>query len=328
MNDWIIQTKHLTRDFKTARNPNGSTGGANGTIRAVDHLDLEIPPGIVFGFLGPNGSGKTTTIRLLLGLLEPTQGQAEVFGFDTRTQASAIRERTGALLEHTGLYERLSAEDNLDFYGRVARLPAHQRRARIQELFEHFGLWERRKETAGGWSRGMKQKLAVARALIHSPRLIFLDEPTAGLDPLAAAALRDDLARLASDHRVTVFLTTHNLTEAEKLCEQVAVIRSGRLLAVGAPDQLRGQHSSTQVEIVGRGFTPELVAQIRARSEITGVRLEDGRLVLEPRQGAELAPIITQLVLGGAQIEEICKNKASLEEIFLDLVEDETKEAA
>jgi ABC-2 type transport system ATP-binding protein len=191
MNRIAIHTDDLTRDFKT--------------VRAVDALSLDVPPGILFGFLGPNGSGKTTTIRLLLGLLEPTAGKAEVLGFDTRTRADDIRARVGALLEHPGLYERLSAEDNLEFYGRAWRLPASERGARIKELLSNVGLWERRKEPVGTWSRGMKQKLAVARALLHRPPLIFLDEPTAGLDPVAAAELRQDLAQFggaAGRHRL------------------------------------------------------------------------------------------------------------------------------
>ncbi len=333
MSQILIRMQDLTRDFEAVRTPNGAAGfrdnGSNGSqpglIRAVDHLNLEIEQGTVFGFLGPNGSGKTTTIRLLLGLLEPTQGSAAVFGYDTRTQAAAIRERTGALLEHTGLYERLSAEDNLEFYGRVARIPTRERQARIQELLTHFDLWERRKETAGTWSRGMKQKLAIARALLHRPKLIFLDEPTAGLDPLAAAALRNDLAELASDHQVTIFLTTHNLTDAEKLCDQVSVIRNGKLLATGAPDQLRGQKDTLQVEVHGSGFTPELLTQLRTRQEIAALRVERDSLKLDLHQNAEVSPIVSQLVMGGARVEEVSRSKASLEEIFIDLVEDETK---
>ena len=176
MSEIAICTENLTCDFDT--------------VRAVDCLSLKVPQGIVFGFLGPNGAGKTTMIRLLLGLLEPTDGWAEALGFDTRTQTGAIRERAGALLEHHGLYERLSAEDNLEFYGRINRVPKAERQARIKELLTDLGPWERRKERVGTWSRGMKQKLAVARALLHRPPLIFLDEPTAGLDPIAAAALR------------------------------------------------------------------------------------------------------------------------------------------
>jgi ABC-2 type transport system ATP-binding protein len=316
MNGTLIRTDHLTRDFTTT---------SKGRIRAVDHLSLEIPSGIVFGFLGPNGSGKTTTIRLLLGLLEPTEGRAEVFGYDTRTQSAQIREQTGALLEHTGLYERLTAEDNLEFYGRVYHIPNDRRQARIRELLENMGLWERRKEVVGGWSRGMKQKLAVARALMHNPKLIFLDEPTSGLDPVAAAALRDDLARLVSDFQVTVFLTTHNLTDAEKLCQQVAVIRTGKLLALGAPQELAQRDESTQAEIYGQGFTPTLLEQVRARPEVTSLGEVNNHLVLTVRQGTGLAPIVTQLVMGGAQLEEVRKNKASLEEVFLDLVDEESK---
>jgi ABC-2 type transport system ATP-binding protein len=309
MNNPIIHIQDLTRDFNT--------------VRAVDHLSLDIPPGIVFGFLGPNGSGKTTTIRLLLGLLEPTHGSASVFGFDTRGEAVKIREQTGALLEHSGLYERLSAEDNLDFYGRVYHLPTRQRQARIKELLEHMGLWERRKETVGNWSRGMKQKLAIARALVHQPRLVFLDEPTAGLDPVAAAALREDLARLVSDFQATVFLTTHNLAEAERLCQQVAVIRSGKLLAVGAPASLRERDGSSQVEIYGRGFGAALLERLREHPQVTALRQNNDHIVLDMNAKADVAPLLSLLIGGGAQVEEVRKNRATLEDIFLELVENE-----
>jgi ABC-2 type transport system ATP-binding protein len=168
--DLAIHTRDLTRDF--------------GALRAVDELSLDVPTGVIFGFLGPNGSGKTTTIRLLLGLLEPTAGVADVLGHDTRTDAGAIRERCGALLEHPGLYERMTAQDNLDFYARVWRLSSVERQARVRELLTGLDLWERRREIVGAWSRGMKQKLAVARTLLHRPALVFLAEPT----PLQARA--------------------------------------------------------------------------------------------------------------------------------------------
>ena len=153
MTETAIRIENLTRDFET--------------VRAVDGLSLEVPSGIIFGFLGPNGAGKTTTINLLLGLLEPTSGRAEVLGFDTRTQADEVRTRAGALLEHSGVYEQLSAEDNLEFYGRIWRLPASERQARIKELLTHMGVWERRKERVGTWSKGMKQKLALAARAGH-----------------------------------------------------------------------------------------------------------------------------------------------------------------
>jgi ABC-2 type transport system ATP-binding protein len=309
MTNIAIHTQGLTRDFDT--------------VRAVDALSFEVPVGIVFGFLGPNGSGKTTTIRLLLGLLESTGGRASVLGFDTRTQADAIRQRSGALLEHAGLYERLSAEDNLEFYGRVWHLSSAERRARITELLTHLGLWERRKEIVKGWSRGMKQKLAVARALLHRPDLLFLDEPTAGLDPVAAAALREDLAMLAAREGVTVFLTTHNLGEAEKLCARVAVIRQGRLLAMGHPDELRTRRGSAQIEIVGRGFDEAALAALRARPEVTAVEMRNGHLSIGLQDEAGASPLVGLLVSAGAQIEEVRKGKTSLEDVFLTLVRED-----
>jgi ABC-2 type transport system ATP-binding protein len=216
-----IQTNLLTRSF--------------GTLKAVDRLTLSVPRGTVFGFLGPNGSGKTTTIRLLLGLLDADEGRAEVLGYDTVEQADEVRARCGALLEHHGLYERLSAAENLDYYGRIWHMSKAERGLRIRELLEPLGLYERREEPIGRWSRGMKQKLAVARTLMHHPELVFLDEPTAGLDPVASAALREDLAMLAEQEGVTIFLTTHNLAEADKLCNQVAVINHGQLAGPRQP---------------------------------------------------------------------------------------------
>lgn len=302
-----IRTQNLKRDF--------------GTVRAVDNLSLEVPRGIVFGFLGANGSGKTTTIRLLLGLLEPTGGRAEVLGFDTRSHAHEIRRRTGALLEHPGLYERLSAEDNLEFYGRVWHLPTAKRRSRIKELLGNLGLWQRRHESVGQWSRGMKQKLAVARAMLHSPPLIFLDEPTAGLDPVAAAALRDELQATVAREGVTVFLTTHNLAEAEKLCQKTGVIRQGKLLAVGTPDELRASAGSPRIEVTGHGFTPDLLAWLRSQSSVSAAQLQGDRLTIVLHRRTSAAPLVNVMVRSGVQIEEVRKGSASLEEVFLNLIE-------
>jgi len=308
-NHTAIHIENLTRDF--------------GKVRALDGLSLDVPAGIIFGFLGPNGAGKTTTLNLLLGLLEPTAGHAAVLGFDTRTQADEVRARSGALLEHPGLYEQLSAEDNLEFYGRVYRLPVAERRARIQELLTHMGLWERRKDSAGKWSKGMKQKLALARALLHRPSLIFLDEPTAGLDVQAAVAVRDDLASLAAREGVTVFLTTHNMTEAEKLCGRVAVIRQGRLVALGNPDELRARAGGPHVEIVGRGFTTAVLAQLRAQPVVAAAEMNNEHLSIELHSETDTAPLVGLLVGMGVQVAEVRRGKASLEEVFLTLMEEE-----
>ena len=307
MTPYALRTTQLTRDFAS--------------VRAVDGISLEVAPGTVFGFLGPNGAGKTTTIRLLLGLLEPTSGQAEVLGFNVRSQADEIRARCGALLEHNGIYERLSAYDNLDFYAKIWRMSAPERQARIKELLTNLDLWDRRDETAGNWSRGMKQKLAVARALLHRPALVFLDEPTAGLDPIASAALRDDLANLAQSEGVTIFLTTHNLTEAEKLCAQVGVIRQGKLIAAGSPDELRRTSGQPRLEISGSGFSEPALGAIRALPAVSAVHNGAGQIVVEFHQSSSSAPIVTLLVQAGAQIEEVRKGKADLEQAFLSLLE-------
>jgi ABC-2 type transport system ATP-binding protein len=305
VNTPAIQAEGLVRDF--------------GPIRALDHLSLEVPTGIVFGFLGPNGAGKTTAIRAFLGLVEPTSGTARVLGFDTRRESDRIRERSGALLEHNGIYERLSAEQNLDFAGRVWRMAAGERRARTRELLEQFGLWDRRAEPAGKWSRGMKQKLAVARAVFHRPPLVFLDEPTAGLDPVASAALREDLASLSSGQGVTIFLTTHNLVEAERLCDLVGVIRRGKLAALGPPESLRPNDSSL-VRITGSAIDEDAADAAREVAGVESASLQDGGLDLRLGEGASVAPVVAMLVARGVGIEEVRRNRQTLEETFLELV--------
>jgi ABC-2 type transport system ATP-binding protein len=296
---------------------------AFGSTRAVDELSIEVPRGIIFGFLGPNGAGKTTTINLLLGLLEPTDGRAEVLGRDPWTDGDAVRSQTGAVLEHNGVYEHLSAEDNLEFYARAWRLPAAERGERIRELLTRMDLWDRRREQAGTWSRGMQQRLALARALLHRPPLVFLDEPTAGLDVMAATAVRDDLGELVGQDGTTIFLTTHNMAEAERLCSLVAVIRAGRLVAHGSPTELRARTGAPRVEILGRGFDDAQLAELRTRSEVLAVEHMDGHLTVELAERAEVGPLVSALVAGGAQIEEVRRGQASLEEVFVTLMEEE-----
>jgi len=311
MPESTIHTEHLCRSF--------------GRIAAVDDLSIDVPSGIVFGFLGPNGAGKTTTIHLLLGLLEPTQGQARVLGFDTRSQADEIRARSGALLEFSGLYERMSAEDNLDLYGRIYRMPGPERKARVKELLTHLDLWDRRKDKVGKWSRGMKQKLAVARALFHHPPLIFLDEPTAGFDPVAAAALHADLTSLVTREGVTVFMNTHNLAEAEKLCSQVGVIRNGKLVTIGNPKELHSSKGGQKVEIIGRDFNEHILTALQARPEVKRVELQINRLLFELGADGKVGPLVTLIIQSGGEVEEIRRTGTSLEDLFLALMKEENK---
>jgi ABC-2 type transport system ATP-binding protein len=309
MSNPAIRAVDLVRDF--------------GPVRALDHLTLEIPSGVVFGFLGPNGAGKTTAIRVFLGLVEPTAGSAQVLGFDVKTESARIRARSGALLEHSGLYERLTAAQNLEFAGRVWHMSATDRRARAKELLDQFGLWDRRDQPVSQWSRGMKQKLAVARAVFHRPPLVFLDEPTAGLDPVASAALRDDLGKLASAQGVTIFLTTHNLTEAERLCGLVGVIRKGKLVAHGPPRELRTGDASV-VRIVSSAVDAITVDALRSLDGVADARLTETGLEVRMVRNASAAPLVALLVARGVEIEEMRRERPTLEETFLELVTTET----
>jgi len=305
MNSTAISIDQLKKEF--------------GPVTALEDLSLDIPTGSIFGFLGPNGAGKTTTIRLLLGLLQPTAGSVKVLGYDSQTQADQIRAETGALLEHTGIYEQISAEDNLTFYGRAFRMPEADRKERIRALLTDMGLWERRGDRAGSWSRGMKQKLALARALLHRPRLVLLDEPTASLDVQSAVAIREDLQTLAEKEEVTIFLTTHNMEEAEKLCDQIAVIKAGKLVAQGKPDELKAQASGIRIEIAGRGFNDQILDLIRSNSRVAGIELQNNHLVIDLAVNSDPAELVNILVSNGAQIEEVLRTRASLEEVFLKL---------
>jgi ABC-2 type transport system ATP-binding protein len=309
MDSYAIRTERLTKRF--------------GATTALDSVSLEIPQGIVYGLLGPNGAGKTTMIRLLLGLIEPSDGTAEVLGYGTETRADTVRSLCGTLLEHTGVYERLTVRDNLEYAGKIWRLPAKERRARIDTLLEKFELSNRQNEQAGKLSKGMKQKLAIARAILHRPRLVFLDEPTSALDAVAAAALREDIASLAREEGVSVFLTTHNLTEAERLCARVGVIRSGRLIYDGTPDELRSGGGRTRIEIAAEGLGERLLEELSAVVPgILATERRNGGFTVEGSPGLKAASVVRFLVERGVEVEEVKKVQASLEEAFLELLKE------
>jgi ABC-2 type transport system ATP-binding protein len=308
MTDYAIKTSNLSKDF--------------GSVLAVDDLTIQVPAGIVFGFLGQNGAGKTTTIHLLLGLVAPTKGEAQVLGYQVNGQADQIRERTGVLLEYKGLYERLTALDNLEYFGRIWHLPAAERQERNRELLTHFDLWDRRNDKVVDFSKGMKAKLAVARTLIHRPPLIFLDEPTEGLDPVAAVSLRDDLVRLASKEKVTVFLTSHNMPEVEKICSQIGIIRKGRLIAFGRPGDISSD-KRIQAEVFGRGLDEAILVSVRKMPEVLDAALVGDHLLLDLAQEDDLSKVVTEIVRQGAQVGEVKRVKQSLEEAYVQLMEEE-----
>jgi len=312
MSSYAIKLDGLTRDF--------------GAVRALDGVSLQIPRGQIFGLLGANGAGKTTTFHILLGLLDPSAGRATVFELDSTTHGQQIRERCGVLLEHHGLYERLNALDNLRYYGRIHNMPADQIHTRSQELLQHFDLWNRRTDPVKTFSKGMKQKLAIARAVLHQPDLLLLDEPTASLDPMASMGVRDDLLRLAGDEGMTVVLNTHNLPEAEKLCDQVGVLRAGKLLRVGPLTAVRGGEQA-RVEISGSQFTPALLDQLRGQGY--AVTMQNGAIGVDlTEQEADATPIIQTIIDCGGRIHEVRRSQASLEAVFLELMEaaqDETE---
>ena len=303
-----ITTQNLTRDY--------------GEVRALDRLSIEVPAGTIFGLLGPNAAGKTTVIRLLLGLVEPTEGEGTVLGFNIRKHGDEIRRRTGALFGHPGLYERLSAYDNLDYFARIWRMPEVSRRVRIETLMRHFGLWERRYEIVGAWGRGMQQKLAIARTLLHQPPVVFFDEPTAGLDTMAAAALRKELAALSRSEGVTIFLTTHNLAEAEQLCDSVGLMREGKLLTVGSPADLRRHSQSPQLEILGRGIDEDVLALLRKRPEVEAAHATEGSLLIDLSGDVDTSPLVSLLVESGVDVQEVRRRTTTLESTFLALMEE------
>jgi ABC-2 type transport system ATP-binding protein len=219
-----------------------------GGVTALDDLSFSVAPGIVFGFLGPNGAGKTTTLHVLLGMLRREAGRVSVLGVDPSLDGGDVRRRSGALLEHTGLYEQLTAEENLRFYGRAYGLSDDECEGRVEALLTELELRARGRERVGTWSKGMKQRLAIARAMVARPELLFLDEPTSGLDVAGSVDVRRAIAALAHGAGVTVFLTTHNMSEAEALCDDVAIVRSGRVVFQGSPAEARIAAASPDLE--------------------------------------------------------------------------------
>ncbi|MFP5341387.1 MAG: ABC transporter ATP-binding protein [Candidatus Limnocylindria bacterium] len=287
---------------------------------AVRDMDLEVHRGEVLGLLGPNGAGKTTTVRLLTALIEPSEGSATIDGLDVRTRADDVRARVGILTETPGLYDKLSATANLDFFGRLYGLPADVRSEGIERYLRLFGLWERRGDVAGTFSKGMKQKLAIARALLHDPAVVFLDEPTAALDPEAAFVVREAIEALRRGGR-TIVLATHNLDEADRLCDRIAFVRGG-LVRVDSPARLRGAHGPGRLTVrLAAPVAPGLADVASAVPGVVSVAATDGLLAVEAPEPAAVAPgVVRALVGAGADVVEVRVEQHTLESIYFEVM--------
>jgi len=305
----VIQISSLTRRF--------------GEKNAVDELTLDVHAGEIFGFLGHNGAGKTTTVRLLNGVIEPTSGNARVLGLDPQAEGPALRARTGVLTETPSLDERLTARDNLSFYAVLYNVPDADVKQRVQAMLEEFDLADRADEKVGGYSKGMKQRLALARALLHKPEVLFLDEPTAALDPVATRAVNELVENLARREGCTVFICTHNLVEAQRMCDRVAVMEHGKLVALGTPEELTRQYvkrldvdlevDPAQTELALRAIRnlPQLV--------ISPVKQEKDLLTMTLAGRAAIPELVSALYQQGLRIYRLAPQEANLEEVYFAL---------
>lgn len=299
----MLKTKGLTKRF--------------GDKLAVDGLTLEVESGEVFGFLGPNGAGKTTTIRMLAALIEPSEGSAWVCDQKLGTQDNAIRSTVGILTESPGLYDRLAVARNLEFFAElydVRDIPGQ-----VEKYLRMLGLWEKRHEPAGTLSKGMRQKLAIARALLHEPQVLLLDEPTSSLDPEAARMVREFLASLKQDRR-TIFLCTHNLDEADRLCDRIAVFNT-QLLALDTPTALRRKLYGRAVVFHLARSEPRFAEILESFDFVHGVQAMDNKLLvtLESPE-TQNPPLVRALVQAGAEVQFVGEVRRSLEDVYLRLV--------
>ncbi len=316
-----IEVEGLRRTYRTTT---GTLRRKTKRIEAVRGIDFAVGEGELFGLLGPNGAGKTTTIKMLITLLIPTAGVARVLGLDVVKEAREVRKRIGYVFGgERGVYERLSGYDNLRYFAELYGVPPKEQKRRIEELLELVGLAGREHERAEGYSRGMKQRLHVARGLLHDPEVLFLDEPTIGLDPVGAREVRATIASLTAAGK-TVLLTTHYMFEADALCDRIAVISQGSIVAEGTPTDLkRGVAEGTVVEVEVFGVAGEAVERVRTLIGVAAVAIEEREqaqvLVVQTRPGVEL----TQAILGcldGADVGRISQREPTLEDAYVALV--------
>ena len=301
-----IDARNLTRIF--------------GDTTAVDNISFSVGEGEIFGLLGPNGAGKTTTIRMLCCLISPTSGSAIIGGYDItdREGAMNIRRMIGLVPDNVGLYETLSVYDNLEFFGKMYELQDRQRRENIEKYLKLVDLWDKRDRAIGSFSKGMKQKVAIVRALIHDPKVLLMDEPTVNLDPEAAKGIRDLILRLRKDGR-TVLINTHNLDEAQRICDRIGVLKT-KLIAVDTPQNLERAISGTQTVVVLEEVNDDILSAIKAVNP-KDIKRDGNKLIIDVSDPEKETPvIINAIVSAGGKVISANRIGASLEEVYLKLV--------
>jgi len=299
-----------------------------GSLIAVDHLSFKVEEGEVFGLLGPNGAGKTTTVRMLACLISPSEGSAKVGGYDIVRNPLEVRQIVGILTENPSLYERLTAYENMDFFAEAYGLSnAQEKRNRIRELLEFFELWDRRNDKVATFSKGMKQKLAIARALVHKPLILFLDEPTTGLDPESSKEVRDLIERLSRHEKRTILLCTHRLEDAEKLCSRVMIINRGKSVIVGTPDELRDRIAGQPtLQVTLAKLDQKVIEVVKELDFVRVVNVDEStsRLIITLDDIQSTTPdVIRSIVYAGGMIISVNVLRPSLEEAYLRLVRGE-----
>jgi len=306
----MIEVKNLTKKF--------------GDITAVDDISFHVDEGEIFGFLGPNGAGKTTTIRMLCCLISKTSGEAKIAGYQIGNSNNSLKIRRiiGLVPDNVGLYEELSAYDNLDYYGKLYECTEKQRRENIEYFLKMLGLWDKRNLSVGDFSKGMKQKVAIARALIHNPKLLFLDEPTVNLDPEYSKVVRDFILGLKKEGK-TIFLNTHNLDEAQRICDRIGIIKT-RLLTVNTPEQLEKSVFGNKIVIQLEEINESILAAVK-NLKPKNLAVEGNKIIIDAADPLKESPtFVKAIVSAGGNVQFVAKLNPDLEETYLKIVK-ETK---
>ncbi len=305
----MIEVKNLTKKF--------------GDITAVDNLSFQVDKGEIFGLLGPNGAGKTTTIRILCCLISQTSGEAKIDGYKIGDNANSLKVRKiiGLVPDNVGLYEELSAHENLDYYGRLYECTEKQRKEGIEYFLKMLGLWDKRNFAVGDFSKGMKQKVAIARALIHNPKLLFLDEPTVNLDPEYSKVVRDIILGLKKEGK-TIFLNTHNLDEAQRICDRIGILKT-KLLAVNTPEQLEKSFSGNKIVIQLKEVNESIIDAVKSLKP-KNLIAEGNKIIIEADPLKENPDFVKAIVSAGGRVQFVTEPNPDLEETYLEIVE-ETK---